>query len=149
MQAESPDHGRQAWHEYAEWLTAQRAFTERPGPHPAPEILTQLTQRRPQSLIHLMCGTGQELLELARSDWFTEGIGVDWAAAFVASARDKSAAGRCRFIAADVSSFLHAPGRYRVGPVECILTTYGTLWWIADLQAYLHGVAQLLVNGGW
>lgn len=143
------DRNHAAWASYADWITTQETVRVRPQRALPPPVIQALNSKRPQGVAHLMCGTGEELLSLSGEPWFHHGLGVDWAGAFIRSATARLQDETCQFVESDVRHYLAKAVDSTPFPVDCVLNTYGSLWWIPNISQYINGVAQLLDHGGW
>lgn len=107
------------------------------------ELLGPLQGRR---LLHLQCNCGQESLALARAG--AEVLGVDFADQAIDFARNLSSRSQIRadFTCSDVYSWLTA------GPdgsdFDLVYSSYGSLSWLADLEAWARGIRERLRPGG-
>ena len=110
-----------------------------------PEERTLLGELAGQSLLHLMCNSGQDTLSLAALG--AAAVGVDISDEAIALARDLSAASglAARFERADVYEYLAGA---RGADVVRIYCGYGAVCWLHDLQAFARGVAAVLAPGG-
>ncbi len=97
-----------------------------------------------RSLLHLQCHFGLDTLSWARAG--AHCVGVDFAPRAIEEARslaidlDLDA----RFVCADVLNLReHLDQRF-----DIVFTSYGVLWWLADLNRWAQVVADLLAPGG-
>lgn len=95
-------------------------------------------------LLHLQCHFGLDTLSWARLG--ARVTGVDFSAAAIAAARglaDQSGL-LATFIQADVQAL---PDNLDSG-FDLVISTYGTLCWLGDLEAWARGIANALRPGG-
>ena len=105
------------------------------------ELLGEIAGKR---LVHLQCNCGQDTLSLAQRG--AQVLGVDISDAAITFAEELSHATEipARFVRADLLEwFRTTPERF-----ELAFATYGTIGWLADLDAWAQGVARILAPGG-
>ncbi len=108
------------------------------------ELLGDITG---QSLVHLMCNTGQDTLSLARLGAKVIGIDISDEAIAIACSLAHDSALPAQFERADVFDWLAqaaAEGRR----FNRVFFSYGTLCWISDLSQWAQGIAAILAPGG-
>lgn len=144
---------RRAWNEVApihaaRRMDALRAGFARPGYGTLDATLTALLTEigvRGLDVAQLCCNNGRELLSVLNLG-ARRGVGFDLSDAFLAQARE-------------LAEIAGLPATFHHGPVEEIpasydgsfdraLATVGTLWWLADLDAFFATAARLLRPGG-
>ena len=105
------------------------------------ELLGELAGRR---LVHLQCNCGQDTLSLARLG--AEVWGVDIADEPIAFARKLAADTgiAAEFVRSDLLAWLDATAE----SFDVAFASYGTIGWLADLDAGARGVAKVLRPGG-
>jgi SAM-dependent methyltransferase len=97
------------------------------------------------SLLHLQCHFGMDTLRLARRG--ARVTGVDFSPAAIATARDLARRiGRedARFVESDVYAAAQTVGER----FDIVFTTWGTICWLPDLDAWARVIAASLVPGG-
>ena len=99
-----------------------------------------------KSLLHLQCHFGLDTLSWARLG--AEVVGVDFSAASVARgkqlAEEVGLASHATFVQHDVLDLKSVLDR----EFDIVFTSYGTITWLDDLEAWARGVAQSLKPGG-
>jgi len=99
-----------------------------------------------KSLLHLQCHFGVDTLSWARLG--AEVVGVDFSGASIARARklarEAGLAEQARFVERNVLDLLAEP----VGQFDVVFTSYGTITWLADLEAWGRVVAESLRGEG-
>jgi len=100
-------------------------------------------------LLHLQCHFGLDTLSWVRDEGATHATGVDFSPTAVETARelrDRAGIGpdRARFVESDV---LELPGRLD-DRFDVVVTTYGTIYWLPDLDRWAESVAHHLRLGG-
>ena len=99
-----------------------------------------------KSLLHLQCHFGLNTLSWARLG--ADVVGVDFSAASVARgkelAEEAGLASRATFVQHDVLDLKSVLDR----EFDIVFTSYGTITWLHDLEAWARGVAQSLKPGG-
>ena len=99
-----------------------------------------------KSLLHLQCHFGLDTLSWARLG--ADVVGVDFSGASVAwgkeLAEEAGLASRATFVQHDVLDLKSVLDR----EFDIVFTSYGTITWLHDLEAWARGVAQSLKPGG-
>lgn len=100
-----------------------------------------------RSMLHLQCHLGLDTLSWVRDGGVARAVGVDFAPTAVETARElRDQAGvdpdRAEFVEADVRD-LHLDEAF-----EVVFTSYGTIYWLPDLQGWAETVATHLEPGG-
>ncbi|PSQ19413.1 SAM-dependent methyltransferase [Halobacteriales archaeon QS_8_69_26] len=100
-------------------------------------------------LLHLQCHFGLDTLTWVRDGGVAHATGVDFSETAVETARDlRDQVGidhdRARFVEADV---LELPAVLE-DTYEVVFTSYGTVYWLPDLDRWAEGIAHALEPGG-
>ncbi len=151
MQRDLHEANRLSWNEATKAHNShkgdQAAFFRAGGSTLFPEELEMLGDVAGRSLLHLQCNSGQDSLSLARLGAQVTGVDIsDEAVAFATklSADSGVAAGFERSDLFDWFEAARTDGR----SFERVFTSYGTICWLSDLQAWARGVADVLAPGG-
>lgn len=109
-----------------------------------PELIAYIGSHLPGTAVELGCGTGTNLVALARSGWRATGVEFSKIAIHAARRRLQHAGLAARLLAADVTKPLHFAEEFDLAlDIGC----YHTL---AERGQYLDNLAQLLpVGGNW
>jgi SAM-dependent methyltransferase len=134
---EPTEHNRRAWDEIHR-LRAEALAGERGLPKPVRHALADLTEKR---VLHLQCGSGEATAELAELGGIV--TGVDSAEASLEAARARWPT--ILWVQADPQAL---PRELRRGRFDLVYAGLGSLAPVLDLEAWLHGVAATLRNGG-
>jgi SAM-dependent methyltransferase len=134
---EPTEHNRRAWDEIHRLRT--EALGGQAGlPPQVRHALADLTKKR---VLHLQCGTGEATAELAELGGVV--TGVDSSGAALEAARERWPS--ILWVQADPQTL---PGELRRGRFDLVYSGLGSLILVADLEAWLRGVAATLRSGG-
>jgi len=97
-----------------------------------------------QSLVHLMCNSGQDTLSLARHGASVLGVDISDEAVEFATALSRDSGISGRFERADVYDWLAGTDE----TFDNAYMSYGAMTWLSDLEAWARGVARILRPGG-
>jgi SAM-dependent methyltransferase len=108
------------------------------------EELELLGDLRGKRVVHLQCNCGQDTLSLARLA--SEVVGVDIADVAIDFARRlaRDSGIPAEFVRDDLLHWLEQTDRR----FDVAFSSYGTIGWLEDLDAWARGVARILVPGG-
>jgi SAM-dependent methyltransferase len=100
-------------------------------------------------LLHLQCHFGMDTLSWVRNEGVAHATGVDFAPTAIETARELRdeldiAPNRARFIESDIYEL---PSNLK-DTFEVVFTSYGTLYWLPDLQRWGEVIATHLEPGG-
>lgn len=109
-----------------------------------PDELELLGDVAGERLVHLQCNCGQDSLSLAQLG--AEVLGVDISDRAIAFAEDlaRETGIAARFVRADLLDWLATTDER----FELAFSSYGTIGWLSDLDAWARGVARILAPGG-
>jgi SAM-dependent methyltransferase len=107
-------------------------------------LLGDLTNKQ---VVHLLCNAGQDTLSLVQQG--ASAVGVDISDEAIAFARQLARASGlpATFERADIFDWLTAAARQH-RTFDLVYSSYGAVHWIADLHAWLRGIAAILHPGG-
>ena len=107
-------------------------------------LLGDLTNKQ---VVHLLCNSGQDTLSLVQQG--ASAVGVDISDEAIAFARQLARASGlpATFERADIFDWLTAAARQH-RTFDLVYSSYGAVHWIADLHAWLRGIAAILHPGG-
>jgi SAM-dependent methyltransferase len=109
-----------------------------------PELIDFLNSHPPGRAVDLGCGTGTNVITMARYGWRAEGLDFAWVAIMIARRKAKKAGVDARFFTDDIISPKHITGQYDlILDMGCFhsLSTEGK-------QRYIHIIYQSLAPGG-
>ena len=123
----------------------QAAFFRNGGNTLFPEDVQLLGDVRGRSLLHLQCNSGQDTLSIANHLGATvTGVDIsDEAIDFARKLSDESGI-PATFVRADIYDFFEQ----NTAQFDVAYSSYGTIVWLSDLQAWGRGIARLLRQGG-
>jgi cyclopropane fatty-acyl-phospholipid synthase-like methyltransferase len=138
------------------WEHANRRSNQRKGdfaksiragaavvPH---EVTAKLSLAKGTRVLHLMCNDGREAAYLSQS-FGARVTGVDFSREAIRFAQElNSKLGlKNTFIEASAIQWL---GRCRPASFDVVITTLGTLWWVANLKTFFRRVVRVLPKRG-
>lgn len=106
--------------------------------------LTLLGDIKGKSILHLQCHFGQDSLSLARMGAKVHGVDFSEEAIRVAKETAASLQLDANFTCCDLFSL----PKYLDQSFDIVYTTYGTIGWLPDIQAWANIVSQYLLPGG-
>ena len=98
-------------------------------------------------LAHLQCNVGQDTLSLAQLGARVTGVDISDEAIARAQALAADSGLPARFVRADIYAWLAATAA-GADRFDVAFSTYGTVGWLSDLDAWAAGVAAILRPGG-
>lgn len=107
-----------------------------------PELIDFIQTHRPGTALDLGCGTGTNVLTLARSGWRTTGVDFSRLAIERARRRIRRAGLACHLLIGDVTRTLNLSG-----PFDLVLDL-GCFHMLGDPLGYLKNLVRLLPDGG-
>lgn len=125
----------------------QAAFLRGGGSTLFPEELELLGPVAGSRLLHLQCNCGQDSLSLAGLGAEVTGVDISDEAIEFASTLSRASGIAAQFHRADVIDWL-AEATARGERFDRVFSSYGTIGWLADLDAWARGVASVLAPGG-
>lgn len=149
--AEIRQANRRSWNEATAAHNRQKkdqaTFFREGGSTLFPEERALLGDISGKSVVHLMCNSGQDTLSIARLGARMKGVDISDEAISFARALSEQTGIPAQFERDDVYDWLQhvATGEDRFDVVFC---SYGALCWLPDLEAFAHGVASILADGG-
>jgi SAM-dependent methyltransferase len=125
----------------------QAAFFRNGGSTLFPEELDLLGDVAGLRLLHLQCNSGQDSLSLARLGAEVTGVDIsDEAIAFARRLSDRSGVA-ASFERADVFAWLEQ-ATSAGWSFDRVFSSYGTICWLSDIEAWARGIAGVLKPGG-
>jgi SAM-dependent methyltransferase len=125
----------------------QAAFFRSGGSTLFPEEIELLGDIAGRSLLHLQCNSGQDSLSLARLG--ADVIGVDISDEAIAFARRLSEESGIAAVFERVDVFAWLEEAISAGrSFDRVFSSYGTICWLSDIEAWARGIAGVLKPGG-
>jgi SAM-dependent methyltransferase len=125
----------------------QAGFLRSGGSTLFPEELELLGDVAGKRLLHLQCNCGQDSLSLAALGADVTGVDISDAAIEFARTLSAESGIAAQFERPDVLDWLDLAAT-RGERFDRVLSTYGTIGWLADLPRWGRGVASVLAPGG-
>ena len=122
----------------------QAAFFRAGGNMLFPEEVELLGDNRGLSLLHLQCNSGQDSLSLAQLGAQVTGVDISDTAIDFARQLSADTGIAATFHRDDIFDWL-AKDEQRY---DVVFTSYGTIVWLSDLEAWGQGIARVLKPGG-
>jgi SAM-dependent methyltransferase len=139
---------RHAWNEVTPAHNShkgdQGAFFREGGTTLFPEEVELLGDVRGLALLHLQCNCGQDSLSLARLGAHVTGVDISDEAISFAQTLSADSGIEARFVRDDLFGFLEKTEER----FDRILSTYGCLPWLKDLNPWANGIERLLKPQG-
>ena len=145
------DENRLAWNEatvaHNSHKKDQAGYFRRGGQTLYPEEKQLLGDISGLSLVHLQCNAGQDTLSLAQLGAEVTGVDISDTAIEFARQLSEDSGIPATFIRADVYDWL-AGAAGAVSSFDVVLSSYGALVWLSDIELWAKGVAGILRPGG-
>lgn len=125
----------------------QAAFFRNGGSTLFPEEIDLLGEIGGLSLLHLQCNAGQDSLSLARLGAEVTGVDISDEAITFARRLSEESGIAARFEREDLFTWFEraaSEGRQ----FDRVFTSYGTICWLSDIDAWARGIAAVLKPGG-
>lgn len=125
----------------------QAAFFRSGGSTLFPEEIELLGDIAGRSLLHLQCNSGQDSLSLARLGADVTGVDISDEAITFARRLSEESGIAAVFERVDVFAWLEeaiSAGR----SFDRVFSSYGTICWLSDIEAWARGIAGVLKPGG-
>lgn len=149
--SEELERTRRSWNAVVPVHTSHRpgqaAFLAAGGSTLFPEESALLGPVAGRSVLHLLCGTGQDSLSLAAAGATVTGVDLSDAAVTAARRLAVESGIAARFERADVLEWLEAAGRAGAS-YDIAFASYGVVCWLRDLAAFASAVATVVRPGG-
>jgi SAM-dependent methyltransferase len=123
----------------------QAAFFRNGGSTLFPEEVALLGDVRGLKALHLQCNAGQDTLSIARLGADITGVDISDVAIDFATQLAADAGIPAHFERADVFDYL---AQAAASSLDLVFSSYGTLCWLSDLNAWAQGIARVLKPGG-
>ncbi len=118
-----------------------------PGEHVFKDMAPETGPLAGLDLVHLQCNVGQDSLSLARLGARVTGVDISDEAIARAQALSAASGLPARFVRSDLFDWFTAAAA-DTARFDVAFSTYGTLAWLSDLDAWARGVASILRPGG-
>lgn len=125
----------------------QAAFFRNGGDTLFPEELELLGDPRGRRILHAQCNCGQDTLSLAARGASVLGVDLSDDAIEFARSLARATGIAAEFEQGEILAWL-AAAAHAGRSFDAAFATYGVLGWIADLEAWMRGVAGVLSPGG-
>lgn len=125
----------------------QARFLREGGSTLFPEEVELLGELAGKTLAHLQCNSGQDSLSLAKLGASVTGIDISDEAVAFATQLSADSGIPAKFVRSDIFDWF-AEAAARGEQYDRVFSSYGTIMWLSDINAWGRGIASVLKPGG-